>query len=186
MNDSVTDGVDVRAELLEVGAHDIRSGGDLLAEFVEYADSPHSWKREYRPDHFTTSALVANEDASRVLLGLHGKVGRWLQFGGHIEPADTSLVAAARRETEEESGLAELTLLSPRPIALDAHGAPCGNGAERHLDIQYVFVADEQSPAVSSDESLAVSWFDVSELPADTDASVRRLVQAAVDQLRSL
>ena len=180
-------GVDVFAELCEVDASDVRSGGELLADFVRYAEtSGDCWKCEHRPDHFTSSGLVANEDASRVLLGLHAKVGRWLQFGGHIEGGDATLLAAARRETEEESGLTALTVASPQPIALDAHAAPCGRGAQRHLDVQYVFVADERSLMSPSDESLAVSWFDASALPADTDASVRRLVQAAVDQLRSL
>lgn len=182
----MTNGVDVLAALRAVKASDVRSGGELLAEFQEYANaSPQCWRREHRPDHFTTSALVANGDASRVLLGLHAKVGRWLQFGGHLEVGDTTLVAAARRETQEESGLAELTLVSVQPTALDAHRAPCGSGAQRHLDIQYVFVADERTPMLSSDESLAVSWFDASDLPADTDSSVRRLVRAASDLLRS-
>jgi len=181
----VSSGVDVLAGLREVQGGDLRSGSELLGEFQRYAaTSQHCWKREHRPDHFTTSALVANKDASRVLLGLHAKVGSWLQFGGHIEADDTSLAAAARRETEEESGLTDLTLVSDQPIALDAHRAPCGSGAQRHLDVQYVFVADERTPTLISEESLAVSWFDASDLPAGTDASVRRLVQAAGDQLR--
>jgi len=182
----VSAGVDVHTALRGVPASDVRSGNELLTEFQRYATtSAQCWQREYRPDHFTTSGLVTNDDGSRVLLGLHAKVGRWLQFGGHIEAGDVSLVAAARRETEEESGLTDLTLVSNNPVALDAHPAPCDGGARRHLDIQYVFVADEQAPMLSSDESLAVSWFDASELPADTDASVRRLVSAASDLLRS-
>ena len=40
-----------------------------------------------------------------MLLTLHRKVGRWLQLGGHCEPADTTLAGAALREATEESGL---------------------------------------------------------------------------------
>ena len=37
------------------------------------------------PAHFTASCLVVDPGAEHVLLTLHPKVGRWLQFGGHLE-----------------------------------------------------------------------------------------------------
>ena len=43
------------------------------------------------PAHFTASCLVVDEAGERVLLTLHRKVGRWLQFGGHIEASDASV-----------------------------------------------------------------------------------------------
>lgn len=177
--------LDVFAELAAVDARKVSAGGALLTEFRAFAESsPQCWQRDHCPDHFTASALVANHDGSRVLLGLHAKVDRWLQFGGHVEMSDATLIDTARREAEEESGLRELTLVSTHPAALDAHPAPCGDRAQRHLDVQFVFTASEQTRLLKSEESLAVSWFDSGDLPADTDASVRRLVDAGTRLLQ--
>jgi hypothetical protein len=48
--------------------------------------------------HFTASAFVVDETGARTCLVQHVKLGRLLQPGGHIEPSDLSLEAAALRE----------------------------------------------------------------------------------------
>jgi len=136
--------------------------------------------RTGRPDHLTASALVVDDEGTRVLLGLHRKVGRWLQFGGHIENDDLSLADAALREAREESGIADLTLLTPSPARLDRHRAPCGDGARYHLDVQYVAVSPPGAEPTTSAESLDVAWFMPDALPADTDDAVRALVAHAL------
>jgi 8-oxo-dGTP pyrophosphatase MutT (NUDIX family) len=112
------------------------------------------------------------------MLALHRKVQLWLQFGGHIEASDGSLLGAARREAVEESGLGHLELGSD-PVQLDRHAAPCGRRVRHHLDVQFCAVADRSDVPVISAESVDVRWFPVSELPNDTDDAVRSLVRAA-------
>ncbi|WP_035845583.1 NUDIX hydrolase [Kitasatospora azatica] len=142
------------------------------------------------PAHITASAAVVDPAAGRVLLTLHPKVGLWLQMGGHCEPGDATLGAAALREATEESGIAGLTLLSadgadggrPVPVKLDRHQVRC-TGKDRpentHLDVQYVALAPAGSKELISEESLDLRWFDFDALPELTDDSVRRLVGLA-------
>ena len=154
----------------------------LRRDFLQYlADHPDGVWRSCRPDHVTASALVLSPDRRQVLLHLHGKVGRWLQFGGHPEPGDATLIGAALREAVEEGGLDALRPLLAEPVRLDRHPAPCAPGSARdHLDVQFALLAVQVLPPQVSAESHDVRWFAVDALPVDTDDSVRRLVDAAV------
>lgn len=133
------------------------------------------------PEHITASALVVAKDGERVLLHLHGKVGRWLQFGGHCEPDDTTLAGAAYREVLEESGLD--TDLDPTPVQLSRHQVRCGGVTAYHLDVQFVAVAPEFAIPVRSAESLDLQWYDASAPPADSDRAVRDLITRSRDRL---
>ncbi|MFI9175050.1 NUDIX hydrolase [Streptomyces lincolnensis] len=126
--------------------------------------------------HLTASALVIDPERGRVLLTLHRKLRRWLQMGGHCEPQDTSLEAAALREATEESGVAGLTLLPGGPVRLDRHPipAPC----HWHFDVQYAAVALPDATHAVSDESLDVRWFAYDEVASVADESVVRLLEA--------
>ncbi|KPI21273.1 NUDIX hydrolase [Streptomyces mirabilis] len=126
--------------------------------------------------HVTASALVIDPAGGRVLLTLHRKLQMWLQMGGHCEPGDPTLAAAALREATEESGIAGLILLPGGPVTLDRHAipAPCN----WHLDVQYAALAPAEAVAAISDESLDLRWFPYEEVAAVADASVVRLLEA--------
>ncbi|MGW4730722.1 NUDIX hydrolase [Streptomyces shenzhenensis] len=126
--------------------------------------------------HLTASALVVDPAHGRVLLTLHKKLRMWLQMGGHCEPQDTSVRAAAVREATEESGVPGLTLLPGGPVRLDRHPipAPC----HWHFDVQYAVVAPPGAVQEISDESLDLRWFGYDEVPRVADESVVRLLDA--------
>ena len=152
-----------------------------VAHTESYADA---MSRECHPDHLTASAIIFSADHQRVLLTLHRIIKRWLQTGGHCEPDDVSLAAAALREGREESGIRDL-VIDPVPVLLSRHEVPCGpTRPAHHLDVQYVAVAPAQAQHVISDESDDLAWFDVDALPAQTDDSVRALIAAARTRLR--
>ncbi|MEV4332155.1 NUDIX hydrolase [Streptomyces sp. NPDC049597] len=125
--------------------------------------------------HLTASALVVDPEHGRVLLTLHRKLGMWLQMGGHCEPQDTTLAAAALREATEESGIPGLSLLPGGPVTLDRHAipAPC----HWHLDVQYAALAPAGAEPAISDESLDLRWFPYDEVADVADASVVRLLE---------
>ncbi|MCX4611637.1 NUDIX hydrolase [Streptomyces mirabilis] len=126
--------------------------------------------------HVTASALVIDPAGGRVLLTLHRKLQMWLQMGGHCEPGDPTLAAAALREATEESGIAGLILLPGGPVTLDRHAipAPCN----WHLDVQYAALAPAEAVAAISEESLDLRWFPYEEVADVADASVVRLLEA--------
>jgi 8-oxo-dGTP pyrophosphatase MutT (NUDIX family) len=99
--------------------------------------------REEPSAHFTASAFVIDEAGVRTCLVAHAKLGRLLQPGGHVEPDDVSLEAAAIREAREETALeVELHPTAPRPFDVDVHEIPDrpGEPAHFHLDVRYLLV----------------------------------------------
>lgn len=132
--------------------------------------------RASAPAHLTASTLVLSPGHDKVLLTLHAKAGRWFQLGGHAEPGDSSLLGAARREAEEESGLRHLSWRLG-PVHLDAHPvAFCHpRGPVDHLDVRFVAVAHHGAAAVGSEESHDLRWWPISDLPTD-EPSMRALV----------
>lgn len=157
--------------------HELR---ELFAAYVDSHDAPGA--RACAPDHVTASALVVSAEHDRVALVLHPKFGRWLQTGGHCEPGDPTIAAAAHREATEETGIDGLRV-DPEPVLLSRHPVRCHEGGH-HLDVQFVAVAPPGAEPQCSDESDEVRWFAVDVLPEPTDDSVRSLVAAARSRLR--
>jgi 8-oxo-dGTP pyrophosphatase MutT (NUDIX family) len=149
-------------------------------DYVEHLRAhPDAVARSGHPVHLTASCLVLSSDGANVLLTHHRRAGRWFQFGGHLETADTCVWAAARREAREESGIEDLDPL-PRPVHLDRH-LLVGDfrRCREHLDVRYAAVAPPGARPRVSGESLDVRWWPVDDLPGAARAELAPLVSLA-------
>jgi len=124
-------------------AADAREEADRCAMLRLAHELAAPLERSEASAHFTASAFVIDEDGRRTCLVEHVKLARRLQPGGHVEPTDISLEAAAVREAREETALElELHPVAPRPFDLDVHRIPerPGEPAHFHLDVRYLLV----------------------------------------------
>ena len=136
------------------------------------------------PGHITTSAIVLSPDRTQTLLIDHVTIGRWLQPGGHYEPA-AFFHLSAMREAIEETGVPNLRLHpwhggGDLPFVIDSHdvpGKPARNEPPHiHHDLQYLFIADPAEPLVAQlDEVHAAEWRDVAMLAEFAPKALNRL-----------
>lgn len=120
---------------------------------------PDCFERHLRAGHVTGAAWVLDKAGARTLLTHHRKLGRWLQLGGHVD-GEADVAAAAAREAEEESGIADLELVSPEIFDLDIHPIPARGDEPAHLhyDARFLFRASGSEDFVVSGESIDLAW----------------------------
>jgi len=158
----------------------VDSGQDSLrhAVLAFLLARPDGCRRSCVPGHVTASALVLDHTGTRVLLTLHPRLGRWVQLGGHCEPQDDGIVAAALREATEESGITGLRI-DPHLAAIHVHPVTCSLGVPtRHLDLQFLAHAPQGAEPAISDESVDLRWWPIGEAPPG-DTGLTRLIAAA-------
>ena len=141
---------------------------DALAEpFSELADTVH----------VTASGIVVGRRG--VVLLKHKRLGIWLQPGGHIDPGETPW-HAARRESEEETGLA-VSFADvaddgvPLLVHVDVH--PGGRG-HTHLDLRYRLQAADHDPRPPIGESQEIGWFEWARAIEHADEGLRGALRA--------
>jgi 8-oxo-dGTP pyrophosphatase MutT (NUDIX family) len=155
-----------------------RAHRDRMRTLVSAPGDPFA-RDHYAPGHFTASAFVLSPAGDALLLILHAKLGRWLQPGGHVDPADADLLSAARREVTEETGLAALVASGSGICDLDIHLIPArpAEPSHEHFDVRFLFRAREAGATAASD-ARAVRWVPLTQVAAiESDASVVRAVR---------
>jgi len=152
-------------------------------EFV--SSTANCCSRSTQAGHVTASAWILSPDRQAALLTHHKKLNRWLQLGGHTEDGDTSIQEAAAREAREESGIADLQLISSALFDVDVHPIPAraNEAAHYHYDLRFLFQAQHRHFEVS-DESHNLAWVPLAKLVQEDDnASVSRMAGKCLDNI---
>ena len=156
-----------------------RTHRDATLQLLDVPGDPFA-RDHFAPGHVTASAFVLSPDAASLLLILHGKLHRWLQPGGHVDPTDDTVLAAAQREVREEVNLDDL---APSPLVtglldVDVHVIPARkqDPEHRHFDVRFLFQARDWQFRAGSDAH-AGRWVPLAEVGLlESDASVLRAV----------
>ncbi|HEY0653995.1 MAG TPA: NUDIX hydrolase [Chryseosolibacter sp.] len=152
---------------------------EFVARFLQLLKNPRAYHRDHLPGHMTGSAWIIDQSRQYTLLVHHAKLQRWLQPGGHAD-GDENIVAVARKEAEEETGLQKLTLLNPI-FDIDIHPIPARKDFPQHdhYDIRCLFMADKNELLVVSEESHAVEWIPLKDVATRSDGndSINRMVK---------
>ena len=129
--------------------------------------------------HLVASVLVI-DDGGLVLLARHHRYRQWGPLGGHLDPGDSSLIAAAARELLEEAGIA--AHVHPAPINVLLASYRCRSVVESvlHLDVCFsAFIAAPAPALIANNELTGLEWFDPRSLPAPLTPPTAELVGLA-------
>lgn len=179
---------DVRRLDADLARHDVadEAEAEAVARVRAFlAASPAPFDRRTLPGHLTGSAFVV-DDAGRLLLHHHRRLGLWLQLGGHAD-GETDAAAVAWREAGEESGLVDLAFDRrlvgadgrPRPLDVDVHGIPPSGDmpAHLHFDVRYLLTTRDPGAARHAEsESHGLEWVELAEARRRCDAGIGRAV----------
>ena len=130
---------------------------DIVGRFLELLKHPDACQRTHLPGHITGSAFIVSGE--HTLLVHHAKLNRWLQAGGHAD-GDRNVQGVALREANEETGLKDLSFITPSIFDVDIHTIPARKDfpQHEHYDIRYLLLGSLTEKIIVSTESHDVKW----------------------------
>lgn len=160
---------------------------------------PHIHTEPGQHDHTASAYIIRTDfDEPKIMLHIHKKLKRYMQFGGHIELDETPWQAISH-EVPEETGydMSQLQILQPvtrvkkvhvsklHPVPLTHITHPFGDQGHFHTDAGYGFVVSEPPKNKPVDgESSDIKLFTRAELVAlkNTFEDVRTIGLFVIDE----
>ena len=165
--------METKAEIIELlNIHLVKYPSDKKSlndffQFLDHNEGSELVSRKNFAGHITASAFIIKANAEKLLLLKHRSLNRWLQPGGHIDSTDISLLHAALREAEEETGIAAKNLqpVFKYPFDYDSHFIPENIKKQEcrhyHHDVRFLFICPAEIDLnISNAEATASKWID--------------------------
>jgi 8-oxo-dGTP pyrophosphatase MutT (NUDIX family) len=159
-------------QYVERNPNEQKAANEIIS-FVGNHEDAELFDRKNFTGHITASAFIINENKDSLLLLKHKFLNRWLQPGGHVDYTDSSLIAAAKREAEEETGLGanELRIVSITIFDIDNHLIPVNIKKQElshtHHDIRFLFQSSQHIISIADEESTGSKWVPLEDLAED-------------------
>lgn len=145
-----------------------------ILEFVHAY--PDCFERTQACGHITASAWLLSADHEHALLMHHAKLDMWVQVGGHCD-GDPDVRAVALKEAREESGISQITIVSPAIFDIDVHLIPDrpNEKAHYHYDIRFLLAVGGDEKITQNSESKELRWIskDPTKLPTQSRSIMR-------------
>lgn len=151
--------------------------------------APDIFSRENKLAHFTASAWLLNEAHTKVLMVYHNIYRSWSWSGGHAD-GEQNLLAVAKREAMEETGVTQVKEVVPEIFSIETLTV---DGHEKkgvyvpshlHLNVTYLLETGEWENLRSKpDENSGVRWFSLED--AEKASSEPWMVERVYRKLNS-
>lgn len=153
--------------------HKEKKDQEGMLKYFDYFDN--LLLRENECAHFTASAWIVNKERTKVIMIHHNIYNSWSWVGGHAD-GDADLLAVARKETREETGLMNVIPLSEDIFSLEILSVEGHMKKEAyvsshlHLNLSFLLEADESEELmINEEENSGVKWVNIEDAPLITN-----------------
>ena len=164
--------MDIEEQIADYKPYNEQEAHDQAVMRQLLATQSDLFTRENQVAHMTASSWLLNATHDKVLMIYHNIYHSWAWTGGHAD-GDRDLLAVAKREAMEETGVTEIRAISEDIFSLEILTV---DGHEKrgayvpshlHLNVSYLLEADEEEVlCIKPDENSGVRGFSLEEARA--------------------
>lgn len=135
-----------------------RNNAQRLQQFMD--NTAYPFDRTTLQGHVTATAFIVDRQREYALMLHHRKLNMWLPPGGHCD-GNADVIDTAIRETQEETGIKQLTLVGSDIFDIDIHLIPENSREPEHYhyDVRFLMEVDRNIfTEKNNDEALNLEW----------------------------
>ncbi len=147
--------------------------------------------RKCEEAHFSSSAIVLDENKEYVLFAYHNIYKSWSWLGGHVD-LESDFLKVAAKEIREESGIKNIKPLSNKIVSIEVLPVPQHNKngnlikEHLHLNVTYIFIGDKNDYIKNNpDENSDVRWIKIADINKYCNEEImKKIYQKIINRVR--